>query len=756
MITNVPVLKDLVLVGGGHSHVAVLKHFGMRPLSGVRVTLISRDVATPYSGMIPGLIAGHYSYDEAHIDLQALARFAGARAIFAEATGLDLAEGRVRFRDRPPISYDILSINIGSTPSLKVPGSSAHATPVKPIDHLLDRWNVVYERLRTSQSPKTIAVVGAGAGGVELLLAVQYRLQSVLAREGRSAAHLEYHLFSASENILPGNNIRVGRTFARVLADRGVLVHAGSPVAEVAAGRLRTADGKWHSVDEVLWTTEAAAAPWLAQSGLAVDEAGFVRVSSMLQSISHESVFAAGDAASLVEDPRPKSGVFAVREGPPLSRNLRRALLGQPLKPYHPQRQFLSLISTGDKYAVASRGRFAWRGAWVWQWKDSIDRRFMRKYTALPDMQGVPRPVVVEGIADREAIAALSAMAMRCGGCGAKVGADVLTRALQRVAAAGSVTLAPDVLIGLDAPDDAAVITAPGGKALVQTVDFLPAIIDDSYVFGQIAANHALGDVYAMGGEPQSALAIVTVPFGPEAKVEDTLTQLLAGAASVLGPAGVALVGGHTTEGPELGLGFAINGVVDPDRILRKGSLRPGDALVLTKPLGTGTLFAADMRHRAKGRWIAAALASMIQPNGDAMRSFVAHDVTACTDVTGFGLLGHLVEMLRASGVDAEIDLESVPILEGAEETVRAGILSTLQPQNVRLRRTIADAGAASGDPRFALLFDPQTAGGLLAGVPAERAASCVAELRTRGYAAAAIVGTVRARGDRPEMVTLL
>jgi selenide,water dikinase len=335
---------------------------------------------------------------------------------------------------------------------------------------------------------------------------------------------------------------------------------------------------------------------------------------------------------------------------------------------------------------------------------------------------------------------------MRCGGCGAKVGARVLSRALARVHSVER----DEVLIGLYAPDDAAVVRVPAGMASVQTVDFFRAFIDDPWIFGRIAANHALGDVFAMGAEAQTATAIATVPPGLERQVEDTLFQMMSGAVSVLNEAGCALVGGHTGEGQELALGFAINGLVDENLagVMTKGGLRPGDALILTKPVGTGTLFAADMRGSARGRWIDAAIASMVHSNQAAAQCLRRHQATACTDVTGFGLLGHLVEMTRASGVDATLWIEAVPLLEGAVETASAGILSSLQSQNLRLRRAVRDLEQAAGHPRFPLLFDPQTAGGLLAGVPAQRAAACVAELRSLGYAAAAIIGRIDPRSE--------
>jgi selenide,water dikinase len=455
-------------------------------------------------------------------------------------------------------------------------------------------------------------------------------------------------------------------------------------------------------------------------------------------------VFAAGDNAAL-PDPRPKSGVFAVRQGPVLADNLRRAATGRSLRPYRAQRRFLGLISTGDRYAVASRGNWSAEGALLWRWKDWIDRRFMRRFNELPAMPGSAAPDLASGLADGEAIRELSTLAMRCGGCGAKVGSTVLSRVIQRLPASAR---RPDVLIGLDAPDDAAMFAVPPGKALVQSVDYFRAFIDDTYTFGRIAANHALGDLFAMGAEPQSALAIATVPYGRERVVEASLYELLAGALATLEPTGAVLAGGHSSEGAELAFGLAVNGLVDPGATWRKSGLQPGDALVLTKPIGTGTLFAADMRQRAKGRWVDAAIGSMVLSSQAAAECLRRHRATACTDVTGFGLLGHLVEMTRASGVDATLRIEAVPVLEGATETVALGILSSLQPQNLRLRRAVRDPEEVGRHPRYPLLFDPQTAGGLLAGVPADRASACVAELRSLGYAVAAVIGTIEPRSD--------
>ena len=473
-------------------------------------------------------------------------------------------------------------------------------------------------------------------------------------------------------------------------------------------------------------------------------------MSETLQSISHPDVFAAGDIAAIEGHAPPKSGVYAVRSGPPLAGNLRRILEGKRLAAYKPQREALYLISTGERYALGARNGFTFEGAWVWKLKDFIDRRFMAKFNELPEM-AEPDAAPMPAIADQAAIKEISAMAMRCGGCGAKVGATILTRALGAVEPAAR----DDVVVGLDAPDDAAVVDTGGKRLSVHTVDYFRAIVDDPYMFGKIAANHALGDIYAMGAEPQTALAIATVPYGIEAKVEADLSQMMAGANEILREARCALVGGHTSEGAELSLGFAVNGLVDRDTALRKGGLQPGDALILTKPVGTGSLLAAHMRGKAKARWVMQAIAHMTQSNQAAAHILRAHGARAATDITGFGLLGHLVEMVKAGNVDATLWLPRVPLLEGLARDHGGGHL---------LLAAAAECQTAQGDPQSGSSGGPSALSGPVR-PPDRRRPAGVRSFRARaglrrglaggGYASAAMVGFVEPRSVSLAAITV-
>ena len=753
-INKYPIIKDLVLVGGGHSHVAVLKKFGMNPMPGVRITLITRDVHTPYSGMLPGYIAGHYDFDSVHVDLRPLVQFCGGRLFHDEVIGLDFKNKRVVCKNRPPVIFDLLSINIGSSPeNMLVPGAKEFTVPVKPISRFLNHWNVLLERILEQSTPCRIGIVGGGAGGVEILLAIQFKLQQALRQKGLGVKKLEFYLISKSERILPGFSPRVSKKFERILKARAVKLFCGIEVKEVINDRLVLSNAEVLQLDEILWVTGASAPNWIKDTGLKITNHGFISVANTLQSVSHSNVFATGDIADVRNFLRPKAGVFAVRQGAPLFKNLCRVLQNKSPKPYYPQKSSLALISTGDKFAIAARSFFELEGGIIWKWKDWIDRRWMKKYSSFPEMKEKKQNNEISLVTEIGQLKEISTIAMRCGGCGAKVGANALNRALEELKPFSR----DEILIGLHEPDDAAVVEVKNDCAIVHSVDYFRSFIDDPYIFGKVAANHSLSDIFAMGAEAQSALAIATVPYGIESKVEDTIKQMMSGALQILNEAKTSLVGGHTSEGAELALGFSVNGIISRNKILRKGGMLPGDILILTKGLGTGTLFAADMQKKAKGRWIKGALDSMIQSNRIAADCLHSSGATACTDITGFGLLGHLVEMIRPSNVDVELNMTSLPILDGAMETISMGVMSTLQPSNLRLRRAVQNIEDVQKNLLYPLIFDPQTSGGLLASIPQARAEECLKKLKAEGYVASSIIGRVKEKSESlaPVMLTL-
>jgi selenide, water dikinase len=705
-----PILKDLVLVGGGHAHVEVLRRFAMRPLSGARITLISEHSTSAYSGMLPGHVAGHYDAEDIHIDLRRLANVAGARFVRARVTGLDVDAQTVNFEGRPPLAYDLLSLNTGSVPNTSnVPGAVEHALPVKPVDRFLERWSAAV----TTDEDLHIGVVGGGAAGVEIALALRHRL-------GPGTGH-RIGLFEAGPAILPGLSIGARRRVSRALSDGGIVVHTGRPARSIGVDRLELEGGEQVRLDVTVWATGASAPDWLARTGLAHTENGFARVDRHLRSTSHPAVFAAGDIAVIDGVDLPRSGVYAVRQGGVLAENLRRVLSRRPTRPFRPQRRFLNLIATGPKHAVATRGILSGSGEWAWRWKDRIDRRFMDRYGNLP---------AISGMATGQPLPELTALSadelMRCKGCGAKLGSDALSRSLARLSA-----LSPAV--DLSSLDDAAILNPPTGKALLQSIDFFPALVSDPWLFGAIAANHCLGDLHAMGAEPWTALALAQMRSGSEATKAEDLFQMLAGAATVFETEGVTLIGGHSIEADELALGFTVNGLSEPNSLRRKSGLRPGDALILTKPIGTGALFAAEMRGRAKARWIDGAIEAMARGCGPAARILNGHGVTAMTDVTGFGLAGHLGELLDASNVDAELEPSSIPTLVGTIQVLEAGFESSLAAQNRQRTITLLAAPDAWRGASIGLFSDPQTAGGLLAGVPSELADACLAALQAGG-----------------------
>lgn len=406
-------MKNLVLIGGGHSHAILLQKVSANALPqppAAKLTLITDTLYAPYSGMLPGYVRGYYGFTECHIDLAHLARSAQARLILDRAIGLDLQKRQVWCADQDPINFDLLAIDTGSTPAqIAIPGAVEYAIPAKPVPEFLATWQGVLRVVADwdAGSPLSIGIVGGGAGGVELALNIQERIAELLGERGLPGDLLTVHLFHRQQELMTGYSQRVGGRFRRLLYERGIQLHLGRSVIGVdcpvdsllleefrsnSAGAedrkslglekaIHCDSGLIVKCNYVFWVTNAAAPSWLKESGLTTDDRGFIVVNDTLQSVSHPDVFATGDIATMIGQPRPKAGVFAVRQGQPLFKNLQRVLVGQDPQPFYPQKRHLALIGTGDRQAVAAWGGVV-MGPWnlLWRWKDQIDQRFMKQF----------------------------------------------------------------------------------------------------------------------------------------------------------------------------------------------------------------------------------------------------------------------------------------------------------------------------------------------------------------------------------------
>jgi len=733
-------MPQVVLVGAGHTHIQVLRHWMMYPDPAVEATLVVDTPIAVYSGMAPGLVAGQYERHELEIDAVPLARRAGVRVVLAPCTGVEAANRRVLIEGRESLPFDVASFDVGSTVAgLELPGVREHAVPTRPINRLAAAISGRVERL-TSRQPNVI-VVGSGAGGIELAFCIEARLRR-LDLEPRVT------IVEAGDRILPGYHPALARRIGAAARERGLQTLVETPVAAVEEQCVRLEDGRRLDSDLTFWVTGAAALPIFRGSDLPLCDRGFARTRPTLQVEGHDHIFAVGDCATLINQPnRPRAGVYAVRMGPYLIENLERLKTGQRLRRYRPQGDFLALLNLGDGRAAGAKWGAAFDGRWVMRLKDRIDRRFMERFQAL-DPEGAALPAFGAMGAGPEAHGPNGepqSAPMFCGGCAAKVGPYRLGRALARAGLDARPEEDEQVILDTATPDDAVAYRTPAGDRIVASLDAFPAFTDDPWLVGRIAAVNACSDLHATGVTPRFAQALVTLPQAADGETaEELLIQVLAGARAALEPEGVQLLGGHTNTGPELVVGFHVEGVSEDGRdLLLKSRVRPGDALVLTKSLGSGVLLAADRMGLCPGRWLRACLASMQTSNRGAMEAARRAGVAAATDVSGFGLAGHLGEMAQASDVDLEVDVAALPALPGALELLGRGERSTSHDQNTRLQVEV-ERLAAPG-PRLELAFDPQTSGGLVAAVSSERADSLVGDLRTQGLHAAAVIARARA-----------
>jgi selenide, water dikinase len=724
---------DIVLVGAGHTNMHVARMWRMNPIPGTRLTIVSPFGRSTYSGMLPGTLAGLYTADDMEIDLYRFAVPSGIRLIVSEAIGIDPKRRRIQFADRPEIRYDVASIGVGSVPAGHERWRDRpEFLAIKPMATFRDRFDVrlqqlIEQRSGTDQTPINVAVVGGGAAGVEITFCVQSLLKN-------QSLPFELSLVDSNETVLRGYLPKTIRKAMSELAARGITLHNNQRVESIEDSQLVFKSGSTVPADIVLWATAAAPPPVFAEYDLEKSSDGFIAVRPTLQTLQYDNVFAVGDSGTIVENPVRKAGVYAVREGPILWDNIRRFLENRPAIKFEPQKGFLSLLADGRGHAFLDFMGFSIKSRWAWRLKDYIDRKFMRMYQDYRPMMRKPQSGESQ------------IPAMHCKGCGGKAGPAVLHAALQKlkesqaaiaafaeaectgaqpvsnmVQDAGNATLPStqkkQAHRALEHPEDAALLDPTASQAELISVDFFQAFTDDPWLVGRIAALNSLSDIWAMGAKPFGALAMVQLPEGEPGQQAELMFQLLSGSLHEFAKSGVELLGGHTIESGELTAGFTVLGSLDGQEPLCKSGLKPGSQLLITKPIGSGTLLAALPQAVTRAQWMDELLHWMKQSNELAARLTREVNAQAVTDVTGFGLAGHLFEMLEASGVTAEISLSQLPLFSGFVELISQGIESTLAPGNRAVESRITVAESIKATPQWPALFDPQTSGGLLLGV---------------------------------------
>ena len=692
--------RNLVLLGVGHTNAHIVRMWAMHPFPDTSLTCISDFPIATYSGMLPAVLAQQVPRELMEIDLVRLCNSVGARLILGRASGIDHEKKLVRFEDRPSVPFDVLSIGSGSVPTVgDVPIDPQSVLKIKPMQTFLERLKMRLDALRehaAEDRPLRVVVVGSGVAGIEITCCIQPFLRAQGIQEST------IQLVTRSSDILPEAITSTRKKVHQVLRQRGHTVTTNSAVQQVTHGEVLIEDGKRIAADLVIWATGASSPPALSQFQLPVDDRGFIATDHTLRSVSGSPIFAVGDSGTIASEALPKAGVYAVRQGPILWENLQHTLNGTPLRSYKPQRSFLKLINLGDGRAVGQWMNFSFAGRWAYWLKDRIDSKFIEKY----------RPT---SMADEAA-------PMQCRGCGCKLGATTLEAAVGFGAGQGGPAL-----------EDAADIGGNSGSPLVASTDFFTSPFNDAYLTGRVAAIHSASDILASGAVVTEALANVVLPEGDPAAQQKILSDFLDGARREFHCYGASIVGGHTIVGPRMEVGFTVIGSKVDGQRFAKGNLRTGDRLYLTKPIGVGVLLAAHMRSECKANDFLQLIESMLHRQSELSRVASEAGITACTDITGFGLVGHLVEMLQASGVTASLKLDDIPLLSGATQAVAQGIESSLIDENFRADRFVHAQSQVKQSHAYRLLFDPQTCGGLLFGVPQENETAFLEQVTSLG-----------------------
>ena len=653
--------QTLVLVGAGHANIALIRRFIKDPLPDVRLVVINPESTTPYSGMLPGFLSHHYTEEELFIDVAALCSQAGARFIRASLCAVDSIKQTLTVHHQAvsstplTLKFDNCVLNTGASPADSFPSRHPHCYYVKPIRDLLRVLPFLDQAIKVPNP--SLAIVGGGAAGIELAFSFRERY----GRDCEITVISKYR-FEDDPSLKAGaDQIR------RSLAQRDINLIDERSVVEVSKTGVLLDSGQTIPANAICVATPVSPPSWIAQSSLPTND-GFLQVDQMLRVQGSHHLYAAGDIVSL-ETPRGRSGVMAVRAGEYLADTIWAKLRGLTQRAFSPQKHWLTLLNLGDGKAIGIRGPFVAEGRLMFRVKDVIDRRFMRRFS--------PQAILKGGV-------------MRCEGCAAKLPGGILQTAFS------------------EHFEDAA-IEVQGNRIRFRSIDALTYLVNDPYLMGFLTVRHAVSDIWAMGGSPTSCLSLIAVQRADNENLEsEEFAEAIRGIKDGAAKYETILVGGHSfsLDQPMIGVSIEGEGLLS----FSKQSVKQDDELWLTGPIGSGILFAALSAGESVGNSIDCWIKQATRSLSNASRLAVEHGVNAMTDVTGFGLAGHIKEMLGTAGFSIEWT-DEIDVFDDVARCTRRGIHSTAYESNQLYAGSV---GMGAPDP---VVFDPQTCGPLLVAI---------------------------------------
>ena len=699
-IEEIPITNDLVLIGGGHSHLSVLMKLSKRPINGNRITLITNEIDTPYSGMIPGYIEGIYSWRDSHIDLYRLCLKLNVRFIHAEVERVSAYEKEIYFKDRPKIKFDVLSINTGiQSNNREIKGAAKYCLPVKPISKLANNF------LNKITNFKSIAFIGGGAGSVELALAIKKRFLNI-------NQDIKITIITGKRGLLSTFPQKTKLTSLKTLEKFKIDIIEYKRVLEVKPKQIILSDKSMLKIDKAILSTNSMTPKWLAKSDILLTKDNYILVNKSFQT-NYKYVFASGDVIDFNNQNLKKAGVFAVRSGKPLAINIKQFILGKKLVEYKFNKNYLALIGTSKRSAIATKYNLTFNSRFFFYLKKYIDQNFIKKFSDFKirkkfTLEALKTDVLNIFVKHKEKITDKNDI-MQCKGCAAKVPLNALKQALPK-----------DIV---STSEDA--VSVPGQPELYQTVDMISSIITDPFLLGKIAANHSISDMVSVNSKITSAMMILQLPLSKTEINSRDLEQVLLGANEIFKTIDCPLIGGHTMIGKDKDpiIGFSILGQKQKKIKIMKNrrKIKTKDLLILTEKIGSGLIFAGINNYLIDSHFQTDVIKQMIKGNLNFGKISNHLNILSMTDITGFGLANHLLNLIKRDNSKTGLTIypNKIPLFEGVNECLNKDIKSSLFKSNydIAQKDIIYKRDKSKLDN---ILYDPQTVGGIAFIIPQE------------------------------------